>query len=97
VYSEEFACRGYPLAYGRRFVFADTGYEFGADHSLRPLTADEVTETRDLIAARLYCLLELELVQRAWLDPDMLPPPEEFTCLTPTEYAELSAELQRRP
>jgi hypothetical protein len=93
-YSEEFSCQGVPLAYERRLVFGAAGVEFGDDHSVRELTADEVKETTEQIAAREYCLLELELVDNVLLDPNDLPPADEFTCMSPAEYYDLRSRLQ---
>ena len=93
VYSPEFQCQGYAIAYDQRLILGTTGVEFTDDHQLRELTAEEVTETKEQIAAREYCLLSLELVENVLLDPDDLPPAEDFTCMTPKEYQELSNRL----
>jgi hypothetical protein len=93
-YSQEFSCQGYPVAYERRFLFGSAGVEFGDDHSVRELTADEVKETTQQIAAREYCLLSLELVDNIVLDPNDLPPVDEFTCMSPEEYYDLRSRLQ---
>jgi len=79
-YSDEFACQGYAQAYDNRFILSGTtGIEFAADHTLRDLAADEVTDTLAKIAARPYCLLSLEIVDYPALDPTNLPPLDRFT------------------
>ena len=94
VYSDEFFCLGYAQAYARRFVFSSTnGVEYADDHSVRQLSADEITDTLANIAARPYCLLSLEFVDNPALDPQNLPPPAQFTCMSPTEYNDLRDRL----
>jgi hypothetical protein len=93
-YSQEFSCQGNPLAYERRFLLGSAGIEFGEDHSVRELSAEEVKETTQQIAAREYCLLSLELVDNALLDPNDLPPADEFTCMSPQEFYDLRNRLQ---
>jgi hypothetical protein len=93
-YSDEFFCTGYTQAYDHRFIFAATsGIEFDDDHALRELSEDEVMDTLAKIALRPYCLLSLEIVDNPVLDPATLPPPERFTCLSPTEYNDLRNRL----
>jgi hypothetical protein len=94
VYSDEFSCLGYAQAYAHRFVFSATsGVEYGDDHSVRQLSADEVTETLAQIAARPYCLLSLEFVDNPALDPTDLPPVDRFTCMSPSDYNTLRNSL----
>jgi hypothetical protein len=94
VYSDEFFCLGNAQAYDRRFVFSSTsGVEYADDHSVRQLSADEITDTLAKIAARPYCLLSLEYVDNPTLDPQSLPPLDRFTCLSPSDYNDLRNRL----
>jgi hypothetical protein len=93
-YSDEFGCMGYAQAYDHRFIFsATTGIEFDDAHAVRELSADEVTDTLAKIAARPYCLLSLEIVDKPALDSTNLPPLDRFTCLSPSEYNDLRNRL----
>lgn len=97
-YSEEFECLGYPQAYDRQLIFSATnGLEFADDHSIRKLSADEIATTQAAIVARQYCLLELAFVPDVRLDPDQLPPLDQFTCMSPTEYNALINRLLTMP
>ena len=75
-------------------MFSGTaGIEYGDDHSVRVLTQDEVTATLAKIAARPYCLLSLEFVDNPTLDPNNLPPADQYTCMSPTDYNALRDSL----
>ena len=94
-YSEEFTCVGYPQTYDHRLIFSATsGLEYADDHTIRKLTTDEIKTTQASITARQYCLLKLEFVADVRLDPEHLPPLDQFTCMSPDEYAALIARLQ---
>ena len=96
-YSDAYACTsGQPTAYDRRFLFdAKRGVEFSDGHTVRVLSEAEVEETRALVAARPFCLLTLEYVDNPTIAPGALPPPEDFTCMSPGEYTELLQRLSR--
>jgi hypothetical protein len=97
-YSEEFECAGYPQAYDHQLIFSATsGFEFADDHTVRKLSADEIATAQAAITARQYCLLKLEFVPNVWLDSSKLPPLDQFTCMSPTEYNALVNRLQMMP
>jgi hypothetical protein len=94
VYSDDFYCPGYAQAYDHQFLFSGTsGIEYGDDYSVRQLSTDEVTATLAKIAARPYCLLSLKFVDNPTLDPNNLPPLDQFTCMSPTDYNTLRNSL----
>lgn len=89
LYSEEFTCEGWPVAFDRRLLFGNVGIEFDVDGSFVELSEEQVAETRAAIAARPICLLSLDLVPNVWVNPNDLPEDPEVTCVTPEQYEQL--------
>lgn len=92
-YSEEFVCAGRPQAYANTLLLPLGSVEFGPDHALRLLTADEVTAIQERIAARPICVLSEELVDNVYVDPTTLTQDATVTCMSPEEYHRIAQEL----
>ncbi len=92
-YSEEFVCKGSPVAYANTLVFQQGSVEFGADHAIRLLTDDEVKAVQELIAARPICILSEDVVDNIYVNPNTVPDDSEVTCMSAQEYYERSREL----
>lgn len=96
-YSDEFTCSGWPTAYANKLVMQSGSVEFGADHSIRLLSEDEVAELQTLISERPVCVLSEELVANTYVDPNALPENAEVTCMSPEVYRQRSEELLSSP
>jgi hypothetical protein len=93
VYSEEFTCTGWPVAYGNQLIFTTGSVEFHEEGTIRLLSDAEAEVTRQLISQRQVCVLSEELLDNADVDPNDLPTRAVANCMSQQAYRDRGDEL----